>query len=96
MYQKDVIVKDSDKSFRLRISGYLCGIGVSQIIGTKEYLEIVFIGGEFSVRVLYPTKLEELVDVLKTELLSKLKTIQNKLIISGLISETISMKLNVL
>lgn len=64
---QDVIIKDSDKHFRLRISGFLRGIGVSQIIGTKEYLDIEFIGGELSVRVLYPRNLENLHESIKKE-----------------------------
>ncbi|HET6589819.1 MAG TPA: hypothetical protein VFG45_06625 [Candidatus Nitrosocosmicus sp.] len=55
----DIIVRDSDKSFRLRIAGFIRGTGVSQITGTKTYLEIDFVGGELSVRILYPRKLEE-------------------------------------
>jgi hypothetical protein len=55
----NVIVRDSDKSFRLQISGYLRSTGISQIIGTKSYLDIDFIGDEISVRVIYPRKLEE-------------------------------------
>ena len=66
---KDVIIRDSAKRFRLRINGFLRSIGVSQIIGTKEYLEIEFIGGEYSVRLVYPQKLEELVDAVKKKLL---------------------------
>lgn len=31
--------------FRLRITGFLRSIGVSQIVGTKEYPVIEFIGG---------------------------------------------------
>jgi hypothetical protein len=45
----DAFIIDSDKQFRIRVDGYLRGLGVFQIIGTKEYLEIVFVGGEFSV-----------------------------------------------
>jgi hypothetical protein len=63
------IVRDSDKQFRIRVSGYLGGLGVSQIIGTKEYLEIVFIGGDYSLRLGYPQKLEELFEVVKKKLL---------------------------
>ncbi len=51
---KDIIFRDSDKQFRLRINGLLRSIGVSQVVGTKEYLEIEFIGGECGVRVVYP------------------------------------------
>ena len=53
----NTIIIDSDKQFRIRVTGYVRGLGVSQIIGTREYLEIIFIGGEFSVRVGYPQKL---------------------------------------
>ncbi len=78
---QDVIIKDSGKYFRLRISGFLKSIGVSQIIGTKEYLDIEFIGGELSVRVLYPRNLEELHEAIKKELLAEtqlsLKQIDN-------------------
>jgi hypothetical protein len=42
----DRIIIDSDRQFRIRVTGYLRGLGVSQIIGTKEYLEIAFIGGD--------------------------------------------------
>ncbi len=41
---QDAIIKDSYKQLRLRIAGFLRSIGVSQNIGTKEYLEIEFIG----------------------------------------------------
>jgi hypothetical protein len=79
--QEDVIIRDSDKQFRLRISGFLRSIGVSQIIGTKDYLEIEFVGGELSVRVVYPSKLEEVVEVVKRKLLDEtqlsLKEIDN-------------------
>ena len=65
----DAIIRDSDKQFRIRVTGYLRGLGVSQIIGTKEYLEIVSIGGEYSIRVGYPQKLEKLYEVVKKKLL---------------------------
>lgn len=45
MYQQDVIVKDSNNSFKLRTNGFIRNLGVSQIIGTKKYLDIEFIGG---------------------------------------------------
>ena len=67
----DAFIIGSDKQFRIRVDGYLRGLGVYQIIGTKEYLEIEFIGGEFSVRVGYPLKLEELFDVVKKRLLEE-------------------------
>jgi hypothetical protein len=67
----DVIVRDSDKQFRLRIHGYLRSIGVSQIIGTKEFLEIEFIGGECSIIVPYPQKLEDLNEAIKRKLLDE-------------------------
>jgi hypothetical protein len=67
----DAFVIDSDKQFRIRVDGYLRGLGVYQIIGTKEYMEIVFIGGEFSVRVGYPHKLEELFDTIKKRFLEE-------------------------
>ncbi len=35
---------------------------VSQIIGTKDYLEIEFIGGEYGVRVLCLRKLKDLLE----------------------------------
>lgn len=68
---EDVIIRDSDKRFRLRINGYLRSKGVSQIIGTKEYLEIEFIGGELSVIVVYPSKMEDLHEAIKKELLAE-------------------------
>ena len=66
---QDVIIRDSDKRFRLRINGFVRSKGVSQIVGTKEYLEIEFIGGELSVTVVYPRKLEDLHESIKKELL---------------------------
>ena len=81
MYQQDVIIRDSYKRFRLRIDGFLRRLGVSQIIGTKEYIEIEFVGGELSVRIVYPRKIEELNEVIKRELLAEtqlsLKEIDN-------------------
>jgi hypothetical protein len=68
---EDVIIKDSDKQFRLRINGFLRRLGVYQIIGTKEYLDIEFIGGECSIRVVYPRKLEDLHEAIKKELLAE-------------------------
>jgi hypothetical protein len=41
------------------------GLGIYQIIGTKEYLEIIFVGGEFSVKVGYPNRLDKLFDTKK-------------------------------
>ena len=67
----DVIIRDSDKRFRLRINGFLRSRGVSQIVGTKEYLEIEFIGGECGVRVAYPRNLEELHESIKKELIDE-------------------------
>ena len=67
----DVIVKDSNKRFRLRIHGSLRSRGVSQIIGTKEYLDIEFIGRELSVMVLYPSNLEELHESIRKQLLAE-------------------------
>lgn len=79
--QNDIIIRDSDKQFRLRIAGFLRSIGVSQIIGTKEYIEIEFVGGELSVRVVIPRKIEELNEAIKRELLAEtqlsLKEIDN-------------------
>jgi len=49
----DVIVKDSDKRFRLRIHGSLRSIGVYQIIGTRRYFEIEFLNG-YSIQIPYP------------------------------------------
>ena len=66
---QDVIIRDSDKRFRLRINGFVRSKGVSQIVGTKEYLEIEFIGGELIVTVVYPRKLEDLHESIKKELL---------------------------
>lgn len=60
MYEQEGIIIDSNKLFRIRISAYLRSIGVSLIMGTKEYIEIHFIGGEYWVRVLYPSNLDEL------------------------------------
>lgn len=72
MYQQvDAFIIDSDKQFRIRVDGYLRGLGVYQITGTKEYLEIEFIGGEFSIRMGYPLKLEELFDIVKKRLLEE-------------------------
>lgn len=67
---QNVIIRDSDKRFRLRINGFLRSIGVSQIVGTNEYLEIEFIGGECGVRVPYPGNLEDLHESIKRELLA--------------------------
>jgi hypothetical protein len=79
--EEDIIIRDSDKQFRLRINGFLRRIGVSQIVGTKEYLDIEFIGGELSVRVIYPSKLEALKEAIKRKLLDEtqlsLKAIDN-------------------
>lgn len=76
----DVIILDSDKQFRLRIARFLRSIGVSQIVGTKEYLDIEFIG-ELSVRVLFPSKLEEFNEAIRRKLLDEtqlsLKEIDN-------------------
>lgn len=55
MYQQDTIVKDSDNQFRLRIDSYLRGTGIYQIVGTIEYMEIIFVGGHW-VRITYPRK----------------------------------------
>ena len=68
---QDAIIKDSYKQLRLRIAGFLRSIGVSQIIGTKEYLEIEFIGWKYGIRVLYPRKLEYLHEQVKKELLAE-------------------------
>lgn len=67
----DAFIIDSDKQFRITVTGYLRGLGVYQIIGTKEYLEIEFVGGEFSIRVGYPGKIDELFEVVKKKLLSE-------------------------
>jgi hypothetical protein len=69
MSELDAFIIDSDQQFRIRVDGYLRGLGVYQIVGTKEYLEIEFVGGEFSVRVGYPGKIEELFEVVKNKLL---------------------------
>ena len=68
---EDVIIRDSDKRFRLRINGFLRSIGLSQILGTKEYLEVEFIGGECGVRVTYPRNLEDLHKSIKKELIDE-------------------------
>ncbi|KAA2283373.1 hypothetical protein [Candidatus Nitrosocosmicus sp. SS] len=65
----NIIVSDSGKSFRLRINGYLRSRGISQITGTKTYLEIDFIRGEISVRIPYPRKIEELPNAIEKALL---------------------------
>ena len=67
----DSFIIDSDNQFRIRVDGYLRGLGVHQIIGTKEYLEIKFVGGEHSVRVGYPNKIEELSEIIKKRLLEE-------------------------
>lgn len=64
----DVIVKDSNKRFRLRIHGSLRSIGVSQIIGTRRYFEIEFLNG-YSIQIPYPDNLERLPDAIESELL---------------------------
>lgn len=69
--QNDTFIIDSDKQFRIRVDGYLRSLGIYQIIGTKEYLKIEFIGGEYSLRVGYPVKLEELHEVVKKRLLEE-------------------------
>jgi hypothetical protein len=72
MYQQeDVIIRDSEKQFRLRINGFLRRLDVAQIIGTNEYIEIEFIGGECGIRVAYPRELEDLRESLKKELLAE-------------------------
>ena len=67
----DAFTIDSNKQFRIRVDGYLRGLGIYQIVGTKEYLEIVFVGGEFSIRVAYPNKIEKLFDTVKKRLLEE-------------------------
>jgi hypothetical protein len=67
----EIIIRDSDKRFRLRIDGFLRSIGVFQIIGTKEFLEIEFVRGELSVSVVYPRKLEDLHESIQKELLAE-------------------------
>lgn len=71
MYQQDSPVKVSNKQFRLPIDGFLRSLGLYQIIGTKHYLEIEFVGGESSVRILYPNDLEELHEAIRKELLAE-------------------------
>lgn len=68
---QDVIIRDSDKQFRLWINGFLRSIGVSQIIGTKEYLEIEFIGGDYGIRVVYPRNFEDLHESIKKQLIDE-------------------------
>lgn len=68
---QDVIIRDSDKRFRLRINGFLRSRGVSQIVGTKEHLEIEFIGVECGVRIAYPRNLEDLHEFIKKELIDE-------------------------
>ena len=84
---RDVIIRDSDKRFRLRVTGHLRGLGVYQIVGTKEYLDIEFLGGEFSVSVGYPQKLEEWFGVVKKKLLETGLGIKNINSISYYINE---------
>ena len=67
----DAFIIGSNKQFRIRVDGYLRGLGVYQITGTKEYLEIVFMGGEFIVRVAYPNRLDKLFDTVKKRLLEE-------------------------
>jgi hypothetical protein len=69
---KDVIIRDSDKQFRLRINGFLRSIGVSQIIGTEEYLEIEFIGGH-SITVFYANELGSLPKAVESQLLLEMQ-----------------------
>lgn len=61
----NAFIIDSIKQLRIRVDGYLRGLGIYQIIGTKEYLEIIFVGGEFSVKVGYPNRLDKLFDTKK-------------------------------
>lgn len=68
MYQQDVIVKDSDKQFRLRIDGYLRSIGIYQIIITNKYMEIEFLNG-LGIQISYPSKIRILPDVIESNLL---------------------------
>ena len=68
---QDVIIRNSDKQFRLRINGFLRSKGVSQIIGTKGYVEIEFIGGDPGIRVVYPRNLEDLHESIKKELIDE-------------------------
>lgn len=56
--------------FRIRISPSLRGIGSSQLIGTKDYLEIEFIGWE-SITVFYPSKIENLPEAVESQFLLK-------------------------
>ncbi|MGE0390981.1 MAG: hypothetical protein DA329_05335 [Candidatus Nitrosocosmicus sp.] len=67
----NAFIIDSIKQLRIRVDGYLRGLGIYQIIGTKEYLEIIFVGGEFSVKVGYPNRLDKLFDTLKKRLLEE-------------------------
>jgi|SRR6188472_2972024 hypothetical protein len=64
----DGIVIDSDKQFRMRLIPALRRLRISQIKGTKDYLDIEFIGGE-SFRILYPSNFESFPDVIESELL---------------------------
>ncbi|TVP41284.1 hypothetical protein [Candidatus Nitrosocosmicus arcticus] len=65
---QDVIVRGSDKQFRIRISLSLREIGISQLIGTKDYIEIWLIGGD-SITVFYPLKLENFHKAIESQLL---------------------------
>lgn len=68
----DVIVRDSNKQFRLRLVPSLRRLGIFQIIGTKDYLDIDFIGGD-RVTILYPNEFKSLPDVIESELLLQTK-----------------------
>lgn len=65
---QDVIVRDSDKQFRIRITPSLRTLGIFQIIGTKRHLDVEFIGGD-CITVFYPTKIENLPKVVESDLL---------------------------
>ena len=65
---QDILIRDSDKQFRIRISPSLRGTGILQLIGTKDYLDIDFIGGD-CITVFYPNKFENLPEVAESELL---------------------------
>lgn len=70
MYHLDPIIIDSDKQFRIPITGYLRSIGIAQIVDTKEYLDLDSVGGEGSVRIWYPFEINELnVQIKKQHLL---------------------------
>jgi hypothetical protein len=62
-----LIVRNSDKQFRLRIDSTLRSLGVIQIICNSDFMDIEF-SGEFVVTIHYPDNIEELREVIEAEL----------------------------